>query len=116
MKARTLRYLLGWPLVNYWNRRLDGHIAVADSAARTVRRYVRANYRIIPNGVNFDRFADRQPVPHHLTDERPVVLYAGRIESRKGIPHLLKAFQRSSATSSRHDSLSSAKAVYAPCT
>lgn len=88
-----LAYLLGWPLVNYWNRRLDGHIAVAESAARTVRRYVRANYRIIPNGVNFDRFADRQPVPHHLTDERPVVLYAGRIESRKGIPHLLKAFQ-----------------------
>ena len=59
---------------------------------RTVKRYVRAKYRIIPNGVNFD-LRHTQPIPHHLTDERPVVLYAGRIESRKGIPHLLKAFQ-----------------------
>jgi phosphatidyl-myo-inositol alpha-mannosyltransferase len=88
-----LGYILGWPLVQHWNRRLQGHIAVADSAMRTVKRYVRAKYRIIPNGVNFDRFATPQPLPRHLTDERPVVLYAGRIESRKGIPHLLKAFQ-----------------------
>jgi phosphatidylinositol alpha-mannosyltransferase len=89
-----LGYIGFWPLIQYWNRKLDGHIAVAESAKRTVQRYVGARYRIIPNGVNFDRFATRtQPVPRHLTDERPVVLYAGRIESRKGIPHLLKAFQ-----------------------
>jgi phosphatidylinositol alpha-mannosyltransferase len=88
-----LPYILGWPLVHHWNKRLDGHIAVAESAKRTVKRYVKADYRIIPNGVNFDRFATPQPIPRHLTDERPVVLYAGRIESRKGIPHLLKAFQ-----------------------
>ena len=36
-------------------------------------------------GLLLGKYADRSP--------RPVVLYAGRIESRKGIPHLLKAFQ-----------------------
>jgi phosphatidylinositol alpha-mannosyltransferase len=88
-----LGYVCFWPLVRHWNTRLAGHIAVAESAKRTARRYVKGDYRIIPNGVNFERFATPTSVPPHLIDERPVVLYVGRIESRKGIPHLLKAFQ-----------------------
>jgi phosphatidylinositol alpha-mannosyltransferase len=87
-----LPYIIGWPLIQYWNRWLDGHIAVAESAMRTAARYVKGDYRVIPNGVNFERFAERQQLPPHLLDERPIVLFVGRIEARKGIPYLLQAF------------------------
>jgi phosphatidylinositol alpha-mannosyltransferase len=63
-------YILGWPLVRHWNKRLHGHIAVAESAKRTAARYVKGDFRIIPNGVNFDRFATRQPIPPHLSTPR----------------------------------------------
>jgi phosphatidylinositol alpha-mannosyltransferase len=88
-----LPYILGWPLIQMWNRQMHGHIAVAESAMHTARRYVKGDFRIIPNGVTFDRFAMRTPLPPHLLDERPVVLFVGRIEARKGIPYLLQAFQ-----------------------
>jgi phosphatidyl-myo-inositol alpha-mannosyltransferase len=88
-----LPYVAFWPLVRYWNRRLHGHIAVSESARRTVRTYVPADYKIIPNGVDFERFACSDGVPAHLDDRRPTVLFAGRIEARKGIPYLLQAFQ-----------------------
>jgi phosphatidylinositol alpha-mannosyltransferase len=88
-----LPYIIGWPLIQIWNRRLQGHIAVAESAMHTARRYVKGDYRVIPNGVNFERFAERQQLPPHLLDERPVVLFVGRIEARKGIPYLLEAFK-----------------------
>lgn len=86
-------YVAFWPLIRYWNRRLHGRIAVSEAARRTISTYVPADYRIIPNGVDFERFACAgNSVPAHLDDSRPTVLYVGRIEARKGIPYLLQAF------------------------
>ncbi len=86
-------YLLGWPLLNYWNRKLDGRIAVSEFARKTIQRYVPGEYEIIPNGVDFQRFAKPAPPPSHLADSRPTLLFVGRIESRKGIPWLLDAYK-----------------------
>jgi phosphatidylinositol alpha-mannosyltransferase len=86
-------YIAFWPLVTMWNRRLQGHIAVSEAARKTARRYVRGDFEIIPNGVDFDRFACPVPAPPHLDDERPTALFVGRIESRKGIPYLLQAYK-----------------------
>jgi phosphatidylinositol alpha-mannosyltransferase len=88
-----LPYIAIWPLVLYWNRFLKGHIAVSEAARKTVGRYAPADYRIIPNGVDFHRFTGEAPVPAHLDDERPTMLFVGRIEARKGIPYLLQAYQ-----------------------
>lgn len=88
-----LPYLLAWPLVLYLNRMLDGRVAVSAAARKTINSYVRADYRIIPNGVDFHRFAHPAPPPPHLLDERPTLLFVGRIEARKGIPYLLKAYK-----------------------
>jgi phosphatidylinositol alpha-mannosyltransferase len=88
-----LPYIAIWPLVLYWNRFLQGHIAVSEAARNTIRRYARADYRIIPNGVDFHRFTAEAPVPPHLDDERPTMLFVGRIEARKGIPYLLAAYR-----------------------
>ena len=88
-----LPYIAIWPLVLYWNRFLEGRIAVSEAARKTIGRYVPADYRIIPNGVDFHRFTAEAPVPAHLDDKRPTVLFVGRIEARKGIPYLLQAFK-----------------------
>jgi phosphatidylinositol alpha-mannosyltransferase len=88
-----LPYLAAWPLLLYLNRKLDGRVAVSAAAQKTISSYVRGDYRIIPNGVDFARFARPVPPPEYLLDERPTVLFVGRIEARKGIPYLLRAFQ-----------------------
>ena len=86
-------YLVSWPLIRYWNRKLDGRIAVSPAARKTIGAYAPADYRIIPNGVDFQRFACPAPPPAHLDDERPTLLFVGRIEARKGIPFLLSAYK-----------------------
>ena len=88
-----LPYIAFWPLVRYWNRRLDGRIAVSEAARRTISAYVPGDYRIIPNGVDFQRFACPVAPPKHLADDVPTLLFVGRIEARKGIPYLLHAFK-----------------------
>jgi phosphatidylinositol alpha-mannosyltransferase len=87
-------YMVSWPLIRYWNRRLHGRIAVSPAARKTIGAYAPADYRIIPNGVDFQRFACPAPPPAHLADDRPTLLFVGRIEARKGIPYLLSAFKR----------------------
>ena len=86
-------YISGLPFVRYWNRLLQGRIAVSEAARRTVMTYVPGDYEIIPNGVDFERFAGANGGPPVYEGGRPTILFVGRIESRKGIPYLLTAFQ-----------------------
>ena len=51
-------------------------------------------FRILPNGVDDTRFAEAEPL-HDLVDEtRPLLLFVGRLEKRKGLETLIKAFLR----------------------
>lgn len=86
-------YLAFLPLVRHWNKGLDGRIVVSEAARNTISRYVKAEYRLIPNGVDFHRFACEAPPPPHLDDDRPTLLFVGRIEARKGIPYLLRSYK-----------------------
>lgn len=88
-----LPYIIGWPFLRYWNTKLNGRIAVSHLAEKTIHAYVPAKYRIIPNGVDFSRFACPAPPPEQYADERPTLLFVGRIEARKGIPFLLSAYK-----------------------
>jgi phosphatidylinositol alpha-mannosyltransferase len=87
-------YMAFWPIIAYWNRQLDGRVAVSELARGTISRYFAGDYRIIPNGVDYQRFARPAPRPPHLDDERPTILFVGRIEARKGIQFLLQAYSR----------------------
>jgi phosphatidylinositol alpha-mannosyltransferase len=78
-------------LLKRWFRRLDGKIAVSPAAERLVSRYFAGYYNIIPNGVTLSRFTDQQPLPQ-FQDGKRNVLFVGRMEKRKGLKYLLRAF------------------------
>jgi phosphatidyl-myo-inositol alpha-mannosyltransferase len=73
--------------------KLDGRIAVSGAARHFIDRYFPGDYRIIPNGVDLDRFTSAQPY-EELRDGTLNILFVGRFEERKGLIHLLKAYHR----------------------
>ena len=72
---------------------LHGRIAVSGAARHFINRYFPGEYRIIPNGVDLDRFATAEPF-EELRDGTLNILFVGRFEERKGLIHLLKAYHR----------------------
>lgn len=88
-------YFYGRPILRRVFNNLDGRIAVSRAAKRFVRQYFMAPYKIIPNGVEVERFdpARVEPIPE-LNDGRPNILFVGRPEKRKGVGYLLRAYPR----------------------
>jgi phosphatidylinositol alpha-mannosyltransferase len=72
--------------------RLHGRIAVSAAARHFADRYLPGDYKVIPNGVDLRRFAHAVPLAR-WQDGRPNILFVGRLEPRKGLVHLLKAFR-----------------------
>src|SRR5437764_15289856 len=79
-----LTYFYGKPILRPFFRKLHGHIAVSSAAPEFAGEYFPADYRINPNGIDFPRFNRRYPQPPEPADERPTVLFVGRLEKRKG--------------------------------
>jgi phosphatidylinositol alpha-mannosyltransferase len=79
-------------------RRLDGKIAVSQAAARLIQPNFPGYYNIIPNGVDIERFSAPSPVLPELDDGMFNILFVGRLEKRKGLSYLLRAFARVKAT------------------
>jgi len=81
----------------YLNRlvsKLDGKIAVSKPAMEFVSKYFPGNYKIIPNGVDTAHFSpDVSPIDE-FCDGKINILFVGRLEKRKGLDYLLKAYQR----------------------
>ncbi len=76
---------------------LRGRIVVSEAAKEFYLRYFPGDYRVIPNGVDTERFSpDAQPVPE-FKDGKINILFVGRMDPRKGLPVLLEAFDRVAA-------------------
>ena len=86
-------YYYGAPIFRRFFKRLDGLIAVSHASKDYHARYFPGAYTVIPNGVDFKLFShpDLRPI-EAFDDGRPNVLFVGRLERRKGLPHLLDAF------------------------
>lgn len=87
-----LAYFYGKPILRPFFRKLHGHITVSSAARDFVGEYFNADYRVIPNGIDFPRFNARYPRVERLSDSRPTVLFVGRLEKRKGLKFLLRAW------------------------
>jgi phosphatidyl-myo-inositol alpha-mannosyltransferase len=72
--------------------RLHGRIAVSGAAKHFIERYFPGDYKVIPNGVDVDRFRRAVPLAR-WQDGHPNILFVGRFEPRKGLLELLKAYR-----------------------
>ena len=90
----NLGYFYAKPVLQPAFKRLHGKIAVSGSAREFVARRFPGEYQIIPNGINYERFARPvEPLPR-FEDDRLDVLFVGRLEKRKGLEYLLRAWPR----------------------
>jgi phosphatidyl-myo-inositol alpha-mannosyltransferase len=79
------------PLATRMNR-LDARIAVSETARDFVAQYLPGDYRIIPNGVDTERFNPAvEPFPEWRDPDKVNVLFVGRLDPRKGVQVLIDA-------------------------
>jgi phosphatidylinositol alpha-mannosyltransferase len=88
----TMGYYYGKRLLKRWFRKLHGKIAVSKPAMEFVSQYFPGYYNIIPNGIDFPRFSAPVPPIERWQDGKLNILFVGRLESRKGLKYLLRAF------------------------
>jgi phosphatidylinositol alpha-mannosyltransferase len=85
-------YYYGRPILRRVVNKLDGRVAVSRSAYEFVSRYFPGTYSLIPNGVDLALFNDCVAPIERFCDGRPTVLFVGRIEKRKGLAYLIRAY------------------------
>jgi len=77
--------------VNFCNLRLDGLIAVSKVALKYFENFKKPKV-LIPNGVDLEAFNPKNKKIERFLDGKINLLFVGRIEERKGLIYLLKAF------------------------
>lgn len=91
-RRSTIAYFYGKPLLRYFFGKLHGRITVSGCARDFVAEHFHADYRVIPNGIDFQRFSTPRDRIPRFDDGRPNVLFVGRLEKRKGLGYLLRAW------------------------
>jgi phosphatidylinositol alpha-mannosyltransferase len=96
--SRARSYTYWKPYVVIWLkkrfRKLHGRIAVSESAVECANKHFPADYTIIPNGVDLERFSPDVAPIDEFCDEKVNILFVGRLEKRKGLDYLLDAYQQ----------------------
>ena len=87
-------YYYGRPLLRRVVNRLNGRVAVSRAAYEFISRYFPGVYSLIPNGVDIQRFSAEATPIEAYDDGRPTVLFVGRIEKRKGLAYLIRAYSQ----------------------
>ncbi len=89
---RWTKPLLVSRLYKKWFRKLDGRICVSPPARNFINKFYPSNYEIIPNGVDTQHFTPQTPPIEKFIDGKLNILFLGRLEKRKGLEYLLKAY------------------------
>ncbi len=74
------------------SRKLHGHIAVSKAAEKYAKSYVPTDYKIIPNGIDLHHFHPDIAEIEKFKDGKLNIVFMGRLEPRKGLNYLLRAF------------------------
>lgn len=97
-------YRAAAPLVRRVAERLTVRIAVSPAAQQYAGEALKlplGAFRLVPNGVDTAQYRDATPIPELLDPERPLLLFVGRLEPRKGLDVLVRAFLRLRASRPR---------------
>jgi phosphatidylinositol alpha-mannosyltransferase len=89
----SFSYWAGRVVLDRYMNKLDARIAVSSAARHFVSSYFPGEYRIIPNGVDVDFYANAKPFPE-FQDGKVNILFVGRVEPRKGAMYLMRAYAR----------------------
>ncbi len=90
---RSLLYASLGRLFQRYADRLDAAVGVSETALAGVRRYFRAPWCVIPNGVDVSLFSSGRRRPE-LDDGRLNVLHVGRFDPRNGVDRVIRAWVR----------------------
>jgi phosphatidylinositol alpha-mannosyltransferase len=74
-----------------YNDKTDAVIALSPSARDSYSAYIPGQYHIIPPGVDYEVFNDRVKPIVNLPPGKPVILFLGRLDKRKGAMKLIQA-------------------------
>jgi phosphatidyl-myo-inositol alpha-mannosyltransferase len=88
----SLSYEFGARVMQGHARLLHGRIAVSAAARHFIDRFFPGDYKVIPNGVDVDRYQKAVPIARWQDGTRNI-LFVGRHEPRKGLLVLLKAYR-----------------------
>lgn len=89
----SISYEFGKRMLGHYAGKLHGRIAVSPAARHFISRYFSGEYKIVPNGVEPGRYQRAVPIARYR-DGVPNILFVGRMEPRKGLIHLLRAFRK----------------------
>ena len=89
----SISYEFGKRMLGHYAGKLHGRIAVSPAARHFISRYFPGEYKIVPNGVEPGRYQRAVPIARYR-DSVPNILFVGRMEPRKGLIHLLRAFRK----------------------
>ena len=93
-------YRFARPIVRRAVTRLAARIAVSGPAIAyhaAALGLPAGSFRELPNGVEVERFASASPLDELTADGAPLLLFVGRLEPRKGVEQLVRAFTLLSA-------------------
>ena len=88
----SFSYEFGSRVMQGHARLLHGRIAVSAAARHFIDRYFPGDYKVIPNGVDVERYR-RAVALSRWQDGKQNIVFIGRHEPRKGLLHLLKAYR-----------------------
>jgi phosphatidylinositol alpha-mannosyltransferase len=87
-------YFYGRPFLEPYLQHLHRAITVSEPARDFVQRYFPGYpMRVIPNGIDLSIYRPGLPPIRHLRDENLNILFVGRLEKRKGLGDLLRAYR-----------------------